>query len=329
MLNVSGEKIVRPEYVVSLIKDEGAKQEYVERFKRIIKTGEEFNYEFQVETDAGEHKWLESRAHPVMENGRCIKIIGATMDITQQYLDKADLRRKTEIAEQALKTRSEFLANMSHEIRTPIHGIQGMLETLETTSLSLTQQEYTAVAMKSAESLLGIINDILDFSKIDSGNMSFENESTDLACVISEQIPMFLRLADRKGITLNVNTKAIEGKRFVVDGLRIGQVIINLLNNAIKFTETGVVKLDARCVHYGDEQYKLKIRVSDTGIGISEQQQSLVFSLSCRRVTIHKNALVVLAWDWPSLNKLLITTGETLPFKANLVKVVHLSLTWF
>ena len=278
MLSAGGEKGVQPEYVVGLIKDDSAKKLYVERFKRIIKSGEDFNYEFQVETDAGEHKWLESRAHPVMENGRCIKIIGATMDITQQYLDKANLMRKTEIAEQALKTRSEFLANMSHEIRTPIHGVQGMLEALGTTLLTAQQQKYCEVAMKSADALLGIVNDILDFSKIDSGNMPFEDEATDLACIINEQIPMFMRLAKQKNISLTVNTKAIDGKCFVVDRLRISQVIINVLNNAIKFTDSGNIKLEARCVHYGEAHYKIKIRVTDTGIGISKQQQSFIFS---------------------------------------------------
>lgn len=278
MLHVNSDKVVTPDYVIGLIQDPEDQKNYVKRFKHIAKSGEDFTYQFQIITEQGEHKWLESRAHPVMQEGRCLKIIGATMDITQQYLDKAALKRKSDIAEQALKARSEFLANMSHEIRTPIHGVQGMLEALASTALSTKQLEYTEVATKSADSLLGIVNDILDFSKIDSGNMPFENEPTDLSCVIDEQVPMFKRLAERKSLALHVNTRALHGKRFMVDKLRASQVIINLLNNAIKFTESGEIKLDARCVHYGEGQYKVKIIVVDTGIGISEYQQSLIFS---------------------------------------------------
>ena len=278
MLHVNSDKAVTPDYVIGLIRDPEEQKIYVDRFKRTIKFGEDFTYQFQITTDQGEQKWLESRAHPVMQEGRCLKVIGATMDITQQYLDKAALKRKSDIAEQALKARSEFLANMSHEIRTPIHGVQGMLEALASTALSTKQLEYTEVATKSADSLLGIVNDILDFSKIDSGNMLFENEPTDLSSVIDEQVPMFKLLAERKSLALHVNTRALQGKRFMVDKLRASQVIINLLNNAIKFTESGEIKLDARCVHYGEGQYKVKIIVADTGIGIGEYQQSLIFS---------------------------------------------------
>ena len=100
-----------------------------------------------------------------MENDRCVKVIGATVDITQLHMDKAMLQQKTDMAESALKARSEFLANMSHEIRTPIHGVQGMLEALISSSLNSTQLEHATIAMKSADSLLNIVNDILDFSK--------------------------------------------------------------------------------------------------------------------------------------------------------------------
>lgn len=278
MLHVHGEKVVKPEDVIKFVVDEDQRNKYVAQFNQMIKTGEDFSYELEVRTDAGETRWLQSRAHPVMENDRCVKVIGATVDITQQHLDKTILQQKTDMAESALKARGEFLANMSHEIRTPIHGVQGMLEALISSSLNSTQLEHATIAMKSADSLLNIVNDILDFSKIDSGNMSFEESPTNLADTIEEQVPMFTRLAHEKGIELSVSTKGVEGKTFIADKLRIGQILINLLNNAIKFTKEGKVTVETKSTRYGKGRFRVKLIVTDSGIGISEQQQKLIFS---------------------------------------------------
>ncbi|MBR05364.1 MAG: hybrid sensor histidine kinase/response regulator [Alteromonas sp.] len=278
MLHVHGEKVVKPEDVIKFVVDEDQRNKYVAQFNQMIKTGEDFSYELEVRTDAGETRWLQSRAHPVMENDRCVKVIGATVDITQLHMDKAMLQQKTDMAESALKARSEFLANMSHEIRTPIHGVQGMLEALISSSLNSTQLEHATIAMKSADSLLNIVNDILDFSKIDSGNMSFEESPTNLADTIEEQVPMFTRLAHEKGIELSVSTKGVEGKTFIADKLRIGQILINLLNNAIKFTKEGKVTVETKSTRYGKGRFRVKLIVTDSGIGISEQQQKLIFS---------------------------------------------------
>lgn len=278
MFNVDESRQITPRYVTSLITDEQYRAQYVERFKNLLAGGENFSAEFQVETETGVRKWINSCARPIMENGKCIKIIGATVDVTRQYDDKAELQKKTEIAESALEARSEFLATMSHEIRTPIHGVQGMLEALMTTPLNSRQLEFTNVASKSAESLLNIVNDILDFSKIDSGNMPFDNEPTDIAAVISEQMLMFTRLADRKNIALNANVSLLKNQLFSVDRLRLSQIIINLINNAIKFTEQGGVSVSATQKPLNGCRSEVIIKVSDTGVGISEQQQQYIFS---------------------------------------------------
>ena len=278
MLHMHREKILKPEDVTNLITNEYQRKEYLERFAEMIKTGKDFVYELEVRTDVGEPRWLESRAHPIMENGRCTKVIGATIDITQIHLDKAVLQHKSELAESALKTRSEFLEKISHEIRTPIHGVLGMLEALTGTTLSTKQLQLVSVATKSTDSLLKIVDDILDFSKIDSGDIPFEESPTDLALTIEEQIPMFTRLAKQKGLELDVNTEALKGKVFTADKLRLGQIFLNLLNNAIKFTNEGKVSVDTKCTGYGKGKFKVKIVVTDTGIGISEQQQKIIFS---------------------------------------------------
>ena len=278
MLHMHGEKILKPEDVTNLIADDAQRKDYIERFARMIKTGKDFVYELEVRTDAGEPRWLESRAHPIIENGRCTKVIGATMDITQTYLDKAVLQHKSELAENALKTRSEFLDKISHEIRTPIHGVLGMLEVLMGTSLNTKQFELASNASKSADSLLKIVNDILDFSNIEAGDIPFEEAATDLALTIEEQVPMFALLAKQKGLELNVNTENLKGKVFKADKLRLGQILLNLLNNAMKFTKEGNVTVETNCIRYGKGKFQVKIVVTDTGIGISEQQQKIIFS---------------------------------------------------
>lgn len=278
MLHMHGEKILKPEEATNLIADDAQRKDYIERFTHMIKTGKDFVYELEVRTDAGEPRWLESRAHPIIENGRCTKVIGATMDITQTYIDKSVLQHKSELAENALKTRSEFLDKISHEIRTPIHGVLGMLEMLMGTSLNSKQFELASNASKSADSLLKIVNDILDFSNIDAGDIPFEETAIDLALTIEEQVPMFARLAMQKGLELNVNTENLKGKVFKADKLRLGQILLNLLNNAMKFTKEGNVTVETNCIRYGKGKFQVKIVVTDTGIGISEQQQKIIFS---------------------------------------------------
>lgn len=278
MLHLSEDRVVTSRTVMNFFSSNKAKAYYQSKFTEIAKTGKDWTYEFEAVTEIGEKLWLESRTHPVMENGQCIKMIGATRDISERVYTTQTLVHKTELAEQALKARSEFLANMSHEIRTPIHGVQGMLEALSSTSLSSKQKHYTHVAMRSADSLLNIVNDILDFSKIDAGHMMYEQSPLCIKEIIEQQVPMFQKLADKKGLALTVETSALAEKLFIGDSLRINQILINLLNNAVKFTNKGVIKLSTRCESYGVGRYKVKLIVSDTGIGISKAQQEVIFA---------------------------------------------------
>ena len=272
--------------ILGYISSAKARKHYETKFIQMAETGEDWTYELEVINEIGETRWLESRAHPIFKDGRCVKIIGATCDITERVHTTQTLRHKTELAEQALKARSEFLANMSHEIRTPIHGVQGMLEALSTTSLSTHQKEYMHVAMRSADSLLNIVNDILDFSKIDAGHMMYEEAPMCIKQIIDQQTPMFRKLAEQKGLDFIIDMVGLNDKLFVGDSLRINQIIINLVNNAMKFTKAGQVKIKATCsslsgVLSGEHsrgRYKVELTVSDTGIGISQAQQDTIFA---------------------------------------------------
>ncbi|GEA12777.1 ATP-binding protein [Alteromonas sp. KUL49] len=277
MIGLPSSTVVTIDTVLSIIKHDEERKAYEQRFKDIIKSGVDGAYEMEIVTFNGETKWVESLAHPIVENGKTIKVIGATQDITERVFNNISLRQKTEIAEKALQARSLFLANMSHEIRTPIHGVQGMIETLLNTSLNESQRKFANVAMRSAKSLLEIVNDILDFSKIDAGQMSYESVPVCLTDVVKAQVPMFEKLAKDKGLDLIVDADAAENVHFSADPLRLSQILINLLNNAIKFTPKGRVKLAVRCKPLNGGNYRVKIIVSDTGIGISEAQQRVIF----------------------------------------------------
>ena len=193
-------------------------------------------------------------------------------------IDKAVLQHKSQLAESALKARGEFLANMSHEIRTPIHGEQGMLEALTATPLNAKQLELASIASQSADALLNIVDGILDYSKFGSGEVSFDETPTSLTETIEEQLPMFSRLANEKGLEFSASIAAVKGLTFLVDKLRVGQILINLLNNAFKFTKEGSVALEAKCTRYGKGRYRVKLIVTDSGIGISAQQQKIIFT---------------------------------------------------
>mgnify|MGYP003884676943 CR=1 FL=1 len=216
---------------------------------------------------------------PVKTNGEVTHYIGFQQDVTQQHLTERYLQDAREKAEESARLKSSFLASMSHEIRTPIHGISGVLQLLEDSPLNKDQQHYLSLAKYSIQGLLHIVNDILDFSKIEAGQLQIENAPFDIAQSLHAMEKQFALLCDDKGLTLTFNNE-LSGINIVLgDEVRFGQILSNLIGNAIKFTDNGTISVSTTLENKDNNIIVLHCDVSDTGIGIATDKQSTIFDV--------------------------------------------------
>ncbi|MBK4785120.1 MAG: two-component sensor histidine kinase BarA [Pantoea sp. Pent] len=205
----------------------------------------------------------------------------ATYDLreTHEQLEiqnvELDLAKKR--AQEAARIKSEFLANMSHELRTPLNGVIGFTRQMLKTGLSTNQRDYMSTIERSANNLLSIINDVLDFSKLEAGKLVLESIPFPLRATLDETLVLLAPSAHEKGLEITVCLEKQVPDNVIGDLLRLQQILINLIGNAIKFTERGHIDLRVELRHLSITRAELEIQVYDTGIGISEQQQSQLF----------------------------------------------------
>jgi len=227
----------------------------------------------------GHWVWVMSRGKVFSwtKNGKPLMMFGTHHDFSEQKQVEIILKAERDNAESANRSRGEFLANMSHEIRTPINGVIGAINLLADTPLSSSQHNLLNISKRSAESLLGLINDILDLSKIESGKLEIFEQEVDLITAISDVARSLSSKAESKRIELLCPSHYIDDISVMVDGLRLRQILTNLMSNAIKFTERGSVELKVDVLNETKGKLQLRFNIRDTGQGIATDKQTLLF----------------------------------------------------
>src|SRR5690606_17523520 len=206
--------------------------------------------------------------------------VGIATDISQLKEMEASILKEKQKAVAANKSKSEFLANMSHEIRTPLNGVIGFTDLLMKTDLNETQRKYMQMVNTSAHSLLDLINDILDFSKIEAGKLELNQDKTDLVELCSQTVDIIKHEAHEKGLELLLDISSKIQRFIYADSVRLRQILVNLLGNAIKFTEKGEVELKIRNKKTENDENEMlfEFSIRDTGIGIAPHNLQKIFN---------------------------------------------------
>jgi two-component system, sensor histidine kinase and response regulator len=262
------------------------RESVVNRWQECVKDRKEYSQEFRLLGTNGQEHWVSCRAAVIHagpgepdQGGEINGFVGTIRDITEYKKGEEDLLKAKADADAGAKSKSEFLAKMSHEIRTPMNGVIGMTNLLLDTPLQLQQREYAEAIRRSAESLLLLINDVLDFSKVEARRLIFETLDFDLQEVIEGALELVAESAQAKNLELAGSVMPNVPTRLRGDGGRLRQVFVNLVNNAVKFTDVGEVIVSVSRLSETDTHVELRFEIRDTGIGIDPETQPKLFQV--------------------------------------------------
>lgn len=253
-------------------------QDIIKGFKKAIEAAEDWEDTFLLRGKDGTYLWFLSRAVPVRnKEGKVIRWFGTNTDITQQKETNKKAEAATLIAEEAMKAKQQFLSNMSHEIRTPMNTIIGFTNVLLKTKLDDKQKEYINSIKASGDSLIVLVDDILDLAKVDAGKMTFQLIPFKLSESITTLLHLFEIKSQEKNVELVNEYDSTIPKVLLGDSVRLHQILINLMSNAIKFTTKGKITMRVSLIDENHEKVTIKFSVTDTGIGISENRLEDIF----------------------------------------------------
>lgn len=254
--------------------------DYAEMEMEVIESGLPLYNIEEVLNKNGKEVWLTSNLAPYRDNeGEIIGLVGISWDITDRKKYENELQDAKEQAEEGTRAKSEFLANMSHEIRTPMNGIIGMAEILKEANLGKQENENLDILISSTRSLLSLVNDILDISKIEAGKVELEIENFEIRHILKDIENIIYVKAEEKALDYKTFINSNVPDQLRGDPYRLKQVILNLVNNAVKFTEKGHVHIFIDTTEEENEAVTLEVKVVDSGIGISDDGKKNLFQL--------------------------------------------------
>lgn len=260
-----------------LLNGEDTDQAVIDALEAGRATGKPFRLEIRNRRKDGQLIWLETNQVPMLrEDGSVETVIAVERDMTAAKQYEQQLNDARIAAEEGARVKSEFLATMSHEIRTPMNGVIGMAQMLERTELDEEQRLYADTILGSARTLLSLINDVLDLSKMDAGEVTLSEVDFDPRACFQQTLKLFEPQAQEKGIQLHLDVAEDVPQLLNGDDRRLRQVILNLVGNAVKFTDDGAVAVSVNADHTRDH-VTLRFSVKDSGIGIAPEQQSRIF----------------------------------------------------
>jgi PAS domain S-box-containing protein len=237
-----------------------------------------FAIDFRVRHRSGDYQWFHARGQAMWDqHGQATRIAGSVSNVMERYRAEQQLREAKETAEGANRAKSEFLANMSHEIRTPMTAILGFADVIFENGLTSNNAEPLQIIKRNGEHLLEIINDILDLSKIEAGKLQLEEVACSPSQIVIDVASLMRVRADAKALPLSVEFRGPMPATIRTDPMRLRQILINLVGNAIKFTEVGEVRIVVQLDTTERDQPRLQIDVIDTGIGMRGEQLARIF----------------------------------------------------